>query len=792
MSKNVGIELRTEEQTRREGLNLLQDLFSRSKTSSEKFFSSSNGDYGASISSLGSSSKTLDHNAMHTTTPPRSDSRVRRTTRGIRASVPSFVDAFKIDEENHNESDDDDDESPDNSSTGWAPTSMFELDDNEDYLMRQLKAHPIFDVPNVKMCIESEVVDPPLISLLNMIVPSFEIPELSECKELDHDTKCHLLEDIMVEFMCTLSNPRSYYQTQTNPVVPEGGEGINQVRRPSLRTPIQPRPGMKRGLSKDLSSMARLSSDVTLDPTKQVEHSITCVFDDMHNADEVSVNLMAGIIKHPNICKGFIIVASLSEDANHKVIDEVFDETDEITRTNEEDTKEDAKEDRKEDGPIEVTKINIKPLSNNEISSVLFSEFNLSSISDDLMVKILLNSNGNPGMAISYVRKLKDLGMLVVDNERGNCRAKDPDALEKFVSDDIFAAASIEYEKVDAKSKYILQLGSIMAGKAVPLPLIMRMYTDDVGKEEGDLGRSSPNKSAGDEERDFVALKFRSEAFSRRLQDLVDAKLVKQKDNMATIAVPGMAQVAYASCLHSSRYDMHCYAIRWFETCCTANGLRNNAMSIYQQCMSVEKYDLASKYFYMDCSEALRKGEVHGALKKIKGAELLLELWSGAIFETEIGSSDLGVARAISWTRDDSQKIPLSAAQDPGNKMSQLRQSFGAGGRRRESFHVFNDTKGTAGKAPEGLTEIQVKVGAINGSFSSLQHLGTMGSIEVEPPSTVGSFNCTKNKHKSIITVDTLENISKDKETRKKMLPASYCEMRCKFFECQIYVELKR
>ena len=115
--------------------------------------------------------------------------------------------------------------------------------------------------------------------------------------------------------------------------------------------------------------------------------------------------------------------------------------------------------------------IGVNKLSDNEISSLLFNEFALSTIVPALMKQILETSRGNPGSAVSYLRKLKDMKMLVIDEAVGSCKLKDPESLSKFVSDDIKIKATQIYDNVDAKNKYILQLAAT-TGNTIPIVLL--------------------------------------------------------------------------------------------------------------------------------------------------------------------------------------------------------------------------------------------------------------------------------------------------------------------------------
>ena len=184
--------------SKEEGLVLLRDLFSRSKASSDFDMSA-----GALSPSLGSS-------APHEgTRPPNSPSPPTRNVRGSSGSVEGFVN-----EEDGEKSDSDPSRiSPE--LIGEGDSTYSDGEGTYAFQSALLKAHPIFKVPTVKMCVENGVIDETLVSLLNMVVPSFEIPELPECTDLDKETKYHLLEDMFVEFLSTLSDPASYEQIIT-------------------------------------------------------------------------------------------------------------------------------------------------------------------------------------------------------------------------------------------------------------------------------------------------------------------------------------------------------------------------------------------------------------------------------------------------------------------------------------------------------------------------------------------------------------------------------------------------
>ena len=202
---------------------------------------------------------------------------------------------------------------------------------------------------------------------------------------------------------------------------------------------------------------------------------------------------------------------------------------------------------RRRFGKVDATVIEINKLSDNEISSVLFNEFALSTITPALTKKILTSSKGNPGSAISYLQKLKDMKMLNIDEANGACTLKDPESLSKFVSDDLKVKATHVYDKVDTRSKYILQLASV-TGNSIPLALLKEMYVGGIGRKEGvkqrrfskevipsKISRIQSIKEGTEDSNTVISRKLKEDAFYMRLNDLIEAKIMRMDYHKVTI-----------------------------------------------------------------------------------------------------------------------------------------------------------------------------------------------------------------------------------------------------------------
>ena len=104
--------------------------------------------------------------------------------------------------------------------------SASQEDTETENLYYRLKNHPIFEIPNIKRCVDiggeaesdehvrcRQTLPPPfltpltlvaaldmeMVALLNIIVPGLAIPETPSYLELDKDTKEVLLQDLLVE-----------------------------------------------------------------------------------------------------------------------------------------------------------------------------------------------------------------------------------------------------------------------------------------------------------------------------------------------------------------------------------------------------------------------------------------------------------------------------------------------------------------------------------------------------------------------------------------------------------------
>ena len=69
-----------------------------------------------------------------------------------------------------------------------------------------------------------------------------------------------------------------------------------------------------------------------------------------------------------------------------------------------------------------------------------------------------------------------------------------------------------------------------------------------------------------------VSKQMKEEAFFMRLNDLVEAKIMRIDNYKITIVLEGLAQVAYEVSLHYARYEAHVYTVKWYQHNCTPLG----------------------------------------------------------------------------------------------------------------------------------------------------------------------------------------------------------------------------
>ena len=176
----------------------------------------------------------------------------------------------------------------------------------------KLKHHPIFEIPNVKRCVDIGALDMEMVALLNIIVPGLNIPETPAYLSLDEDTKEVLLQDLLVELIMTVQHPNHAEWT------PNGSP--EHVRR-SVSSEDLALLGSglknlftKRGLVRGLSTKVPDWGSESHNNISRHSRPVTMIIDDFHNADESSVRLLSGMLTHPDIGYSFILLTSSLED----------------------------------------------------------------------------------------------------------------------------------------------------------------------------------------------------------------------------------------------------------------------------------------------------------------------------------------------------------------------------------------------------------------------------------------------------------------------------------------------
>ncbi len=739
--------------TESEHFDILLDLFARSTASSD-FHKAAQADEDDDVESL-NTLRNLDSSASQSKAPSRRLSRVSHSKNSMRnfTSAPSSRDlSLKLGQLSERPTGGDDDD---------LDAVEFDEEDSpgQDYESRDLRwritHHPIFEIPNIRRLVNSGTIDLEMLALLNLISPSFEIPEANEFKELSLGTKETLLRDLIVELIGTIQNPAANISTQQNPTTPSPvhdskslkssvsevaidmheTQGSSTGQRPtlmgsnfnriSLSNNVSARNimGSRRSLSSAKNSVIQSSANYTSRP-------VTIFLDDFHNCDDKSVALLWDILSHREIGSSIMAVVTVDWDFEFK-------------------------ESWNEDQSVSFTKIALEPLSRSEISSVLFSEFSVSSIANDLMSKIHEVCRGNPGSAIDYLRKLNDLKMLHIDSKGGNCKLRDPNALEKFVSDDIRTHAMTLFDGIDSKSKYIVQLASVSGGET-PVELLKKMYVNMVGRKEDDPESIEIGLTMSKEEQQ-IAMDQRTKVFAMRLNDLCDAKILNKskRTNKVFFRIPGMAQVAYEVSLHSTKREAHLFTISWHESTLTLAELRKNSKFLYTMCLSVGDYEKATVYLYACCMKEIAENNAKFVLSLLTNSNVMLREWKEEILLTHEITPPINASDEVKVPETDlsstkgADSVPLPVTLKDSARMRTRKSGMNTLqglGDRRNSFMLFEEDIAMLEKV-----SIKSKVGVIESVMADV----------------------------------------KDEAMRKFMLPVEYCEMRLRFFESQAFLELK-
>jgi len=457
---------------------------------------------------------------------------------------------------------------------------------------------------------------------------------------------------------------------------------------------------------------------------------VTLIIDDFHNCDQASIDLLSGILVNPDIGYSFMLLTSSLNTFEFEGFQNV-----------------------------DSTTIEMERLTDNEINSVLFNEFALSSIEPALAKKIHGTCEGNPGMAISYLRKLKDLEILSIDSENGHCNVKDSSSLAKFVSDDIKTSAIHMYDNVDKRSQYILRLASTTGNKSF-LPMLKAMYIEGVSKIEQSDGKEQRDKKDSNSEADMIKKKFKEEAFEMRMSDLIEAKVILIDDGKLCIIVEGLAQVAYDVTLYTARHEAHMFVIDWYEKNCTREGLQMNASLLFQQCLSVNRYGRAAKYFYKCCNNKLKEGKPKTVLKFLSSSDSLLHRWKDQLLsEFEEASGVTKPSEPQSLTK---RHVPDSTFDEGAQRPATL-TNRGEGAtslRKRDTFTLFEK---------------------VDNETEEIRHNQTLENIAAD-------FSIVL----SVVDQEMKKEMKDNPALRTCLISAAFCENRCKFFEAQVYIELKK
>jgi hypothetical protein len=245
------------------------------------------------------------------------------------------------------------------------------------------------------------------------------------------------------------------------------------------------------------------------------------------------------------------------------------------------------------------------------------------------------------------------------------------------------------------------------------------------------------------EQQKVVARDLREKAFNMRISDLLDAKIFTRDNNMLKFRAEGVSQIAYDFSLHSSRADAHKYTVEWYERKCTPEGLRVNSSFLYIQCLNYNEFSKCSEYLYECCLMHLSANKTEALLSLLGTADTMLGTWKSQImtsnprvYETALQTQQMQITTsnplAMRINQSNTTLTPVLPSSVTTNRMSERRASL--------------DWK---------LAE---------NARSSVDKEDLIGAV------------CTP---------------SMSTEEREGLFEVQYCEMRCRFFESQAYVETK-
>jgi len=275
-------------------------------------------------------------------------------------------------------------------------------------------SHPIGNVSIIKRCVDNQAINPEHLCLLNMIMPSFGIPVTQVVRKMEDAAKHVCLAFMLTELLVairelhTAMSPAQFVRQLSSGSIGAGAAGgsyrdlveigrLDSLKDVSQRIEsereshvdendgeIAAANGLPGGFSSDqpanpIPTTVKFSGD-----TKHFQRlrPLSIFFDDFQNCDIHSTRLLRNVLESPKLDHCLCVITHNDEKNLNAFCGKNFGKTD-------------------------TTITRILPLSRPEISSILYSEFNLSSIEEIVLEKIYSTSEGFPGSAVRSERAVR-------------------------------------------------------------------------------------------------------------------------------------------------------------------------------------------------------------------------------------------------------------------------------------------------------------------------------------------------------------------------------------------------
>lgn len=280
------------------------------------------------------------------------------------------------------------------------------IDKESEMPLNLTTSHPIGRVAIIKHCVDGNKINAEHMCLLNLIMPSFNIPLSKVVADMSESNKLDCLSELILELLVatrelnthispialTDRSPSTNSIASPSPSAMNGGKSTNSEVGDWEN---EPRRGSKEAILSDQDSDNPAEDSAVLSPklsnysrsgSSFFNHSdlgrlkpLSLFIDDFQNVDINSMRLLSKIWRSPKMDHCICVLTHNDEKNLLASVGKNF-------------------------VGIDVTVTRLSPLTRTEISSVLYNEFSLSTIEDQIVEKIHITSGGYPGKAVNELQ----------------------------------------------------------------------------------------------------------------------------------------------------------------------------------------------------------------------------------------------------------------------------------------------------------------------------------------------------------------------------------------------------